>query len=68
MKISICIPQYNRINYLLRSLSIIEQQTYEEIEIVISDDFSSDDTEEKIKSLVRFAENGEIPMKILVMK
>ena len=52
MKISICIPQYNRINYLLRSLKIIELQTYENIEIAISDDCSSDDTEERILELI----------------
>ncbi len=52
MKLSICIPQYNRINYLLESLLIIEDQTYPNIEIVISDDCSTDDTEERIKSLI----------------
>lgn len=52
MKISICIPQYNRINYLLRSLRIIENQTYPEIEISISDDCSTDDTVEEIKKLI----------------
>ena len=51
MKISICIPQFNRINYLLRSLQIIENQTYPNIEIVISDDCSTDDTEIKILEL-----------------
>ncbi len=51
MKISICIPQYNRINYLLKSLSIIEQQSYKDIEIVISDDCSIDDTVTKIQQL-----------------
>jgi len=53
MKISICIPQYNRINYLLRSLSIIEGQTYRDIEIVVSDDCSTDDTEQQIKNLIQ---------------
>lgn len=52
MKISISIPQYNRINYLLKSLKLIEQQTYHNIEVVISDDCSSDDTESVITSLV----------------
>jgi len=51
MKISICIPQYNRINYLLKSLAIIEKQTYDNIEIAISDDCSTDDTEIEIKKL-----------------
>lgn len=52
MRISICIPQYNRIEYLLKSLQIIEGQTYNDIEIVISDDCSKDDTEEKVKALI----------------
>jgi len=48
MKISICIPQYNRIEYLLKSLRMIESQTYTDLEICISDDCSTDDTVEKI--------------------
>lgn len=52
MKISICVPQYNRINYLLKSLKIIEEQTYNNIEIVISDDGSTDETESEIKKLI----------------
>jgi glycosyltransferase involved in cell wall biosynthesis len=51
MKISICIPQYNRIMFLLLSLEQIANQTYDDIEIVVSDDCSTDDTEERIKSL-----------------
>lgn len=52
MKISICIPQYNRINYLLKSLEIIAFQSYQNIEIIISDDFSTDDTEKQIKNII----------------
>ncbi len=51
MKFSICIPQYNRIQFLLKSLSIIEKQTYPNIEIVISDDASSDETVSEILKL-----------------
>ena len=51
MKVSICIPQYNRIEYLLKSLHQIEKQTYQNIEIVVSDDGSTDDTENRIKAL-----------------
>src|ERR1700733_6220015 len=52
MKVSLSIPQYNRIEYLIKSLEIIEQQTYENIEIVVSDDCSTDNTEQKIKALI----------------
>lgn len=51
MVISICIPQYNRIKFLLKSLNNIEQQRYERIEIVISDDCSTDETEIEILKL-----------------
>ncbi len=51
MKISICIPQYNRIEFLLKSLKIIENQSYGNIEIVISDDCSSDSTIEEITKI-----------------
>jgi len=51
MKVSICIPQYNRIEYLLKNLDILSKQTYQNIEIVISDDFSSDTTKETILAL-----------------
>lgn len=51
MKVSLCIPQYNRIEYLLKSLQVIEKQLYTNIEIVISDDGSTDDTESHIQKL-----------------
>jgi glycosyltransferase involved in cell wall biosynthesis len=51
MKISICIPQYNRISYLLKSLRQIEAQQHQDIEVIVSDDRSDDNTEEAIKEL-----------------
>ena len=51
MKISICIPQYNRIELLLKGLRVIEKQEYHDIEVVISDDCSQDDTIVQIKKL-----------------
>jgi glycosyltransferase involved in cell wall biosynthesis len=53
MKISLCIPQYNRIEYLLKNLQYIEKQSYSNLEVVISDDCSKDDTEIKIKQLIK---------------
>lgn len=52
MKISLCIPQYNRIQYLLKNLSMVAEQSYNNIEICISDDASTDNTEEEIKKFV----------------
>jgi glycosyltransferase involved in cell wall biosynthesis len=51
MRISFCIPQYNRIKFLLKNLRTLEQQTYDDIEIVISDDASTDGTQGEIEEL-----------------
>lgn len=51
MKISICIPQYNRIAFLKIALAEIEQQDYNNLEICIADDASSDQTEAEITQL-----------------
>ncbi len=52
MKISICIPQFNRIEYLLKSLDVIQNQSYEDFEVVISDDCSQDETKERIREYI----------------
>ncbi len=44
MIISICIPHYNRAQYLIKVLDSINEQTYKNIEVIISDDCSSDDS------------------------
>ena len=48
-KVSICIPTYNRKDYLKETLDSIFSQTYKDYEIVIVDDGSTDGTEEMIK-------------------
>lgn len=53
MKISICIPQYNRSKLLEKALRMLENQTYDNIEIVVSDDCSQDDTIERITNLAK---------------
>lgn len=53
MKISICIPQYNRIAFLKISLAKLATQDYDNLEICISDDASTDETEIEIKKLQR---------------
>ncbi|MEP6749377.1 MAG: glycosyltransferase family 2 protein [Bacteroidota bacterium] len=51
MKISICIPQYNRIDFLRKNLDLIAEQKYENVEVIVSDDCSVDDTEKTILAL-----------------
>lgn len=50
-KVSICIPTYNRKDYLQETLESVLAQTYKNYEIVIVDDGSTDGTEEMIKNL-----------------
>lgn len=48
MLISVCIPQYNRSGHLLRVLDSIGAQDYADVEIVVSDDNSRDNTAEVV--------------------
>ena len=50
-KVSICIPTYNRKEYLRQTINSVLVQTYKNYEIVIVDDGSTDGTEEMIKNL-----------------
>ncbi len=51
MKISICIPQFNRIEFLKISLQTIRHQKNVDLEVLISDDASTDDTSTQIPEL-----------------
>ncbi len=51
MKVSILIPTLNRLNYLKESLTSARAQTYQNIQILISDDGSSDGSKEYIESI-----------------
>jgi len=42
--VSICIPTYNSEKYIERTLKSIINQTYQNIEIIVSDNASTDDT------------------------
>jgi len=50
-KVSVCIPTYNRKDYLKETLDSILAQTYKDYEIVIVDDGSTDGTEQMVKQL-----------------
>ncbi len=49
MKLSICIPTYNRAGFLPAAIESILSQLQEEVEIVISDNASTDDTQEVLR-------------------
>ena len=49
-KVSICIPTYNRKDYLKETLDSVFAQTYRDYEVVVLDDGSTDGTEKMIKT------------------
>ena len=49
-KVSVCIPTYNRADYLQYAIASVEQQTYSDWELIICDDGSTDNTIEIIKA------------------
>lgn len=51
MRISVCIPTYNRLDHLKQAITSCLTQTYKPFEIIISNDSSNDDSEHMIKKL-----------------
>ncbi len=49
-KVSICIPTYNRKEYLRKTVESVFAQTYKDYEVILVDDGSTDGTAEMIKS------------------
>ncbi|WP_026082706.1 glycosyltransferase family 2 protein [Mastigocladopsis repens] len=59
--VSVIIPTYNRSNYLKEAITSAVNQTYKNIEIIVSDDASSDNPQEIVESFqdprIRFRRN-----------
>lgn len=55
--VSIIIPTYNRANYLVESIESVLKQTYENIEIIVSDNASTDNTFEVMQ---KYKDNKKI--------
>src|SRR2546426_4397762 len=47
--VSVIIPTYNRGGIICETIESVLQQTYENVEVVVIDDGSSDDTQDKLK-------------------
>ncbi|MFM7903760.1 MAG: glycosyltransferase, partial [Microcystis sp.] len=47
-KVTVCIPTYNRADYLTYSINSVLRQTYEDFELIVCDDGSSDRTPEVV--------------------
>lgn len=54
MKYSIIIPVYNAEKYVLKALESLKNQTYQDIEIVVVNDGSTDKSEEVILDFIKF--------------
>lgn len=50
-KVSVCIPTYNRADYLKIALNSVICQTYNNIEIIISDNCSTDNTQKMVEGI-----------------
>lgn len=62
-ELSICIPTYNRVELLARTLPTIQNQTFGGFELIIVDNASTDGTEEYVRAVrdprLRYVRNAE---------
>lgn len=61
--VSICIPTYNRANYITKAIDSALSQTYKNIEVIVVDNASTDNTEEIVSSYsdprLKYVRNSE---------
>src|SRR5574344_1834201 len=61
--VSVIMPSYNTAQYIAESINSVINQTYQEWELIIVDDCSTDDTDEVVKSFhdkrIRYLKNDK---------
>ena len=64
--VSVLIGTYNHKNYIFECLNSIKNQTYKNLEIIISDDCSKDETQKVIKNFIK--QNRNLNIKFFMQK
>ncbi len=50
-RVSVCIPAYNNADYIKETIECVLNQTYKDLELIMVDDQSTDNTVEIVKSI-----------------
>ena len=64
--VSVLVATYNHKNYILDCLNSIKNQTYKNLEIIVSDDYSEDGTQKIIKNFIK--QNRNLNIKFFIQK
>ena len=64
--VSVLVATYNHKNYILDCLNSIKNQTYKNLEIIVSDDYSEDGTQKIIKNFIK--QNINLNIKFFIQK
>ena len=52
--VSVCIPAYNNADTILETIQSVLTQTYQNLELIVVDDRSTDDTYQVVKTFAKF--------------
>ncbi len=61
-RVSIVVPVYNAADYILQTIEMVQRQTYENFELILVDDASTDNSVELIQGVIK---NGDDRIKLI---